>query len=210
MTHTTIKGNTTNATGRRASANRARARGPRALLLPCCLLLCAGNANVQAVELIIGKERIPPGIALVFEGAIKDEVTPAERHLAAEKTHVHLEVLANWAADEAAPPGAARGGFVPYLHVSAEVINEASGASTAADLVPHINLGDNLHYARNISLPGGIAERYEVVFHVSPPGKFDLAYHKDWREKYDSDLFQAVSFRFRNVDFEEIARATRD
>ena len=208
MTHAMTKSNTT---GRRTSENdnnHARACGLRGLLLPCCLLLCAGN--VQAVELIIGKEHIPPGIALVFEGAIKDEVTPAERHLAVEKTHVHLEMLANWAADGAAPPGAVSGGFVPYLHVSAEVINQANGASTVADLVPHINLGDNLHYARNISLPGGVAERYEVVFHVSPPGKFDLAYHKDWRGKYGPGLFQPASFRFRDVDFEEIARATRN
>ncbi|MDD9817752.1 MAG: hypothetical protein OXU61_06420 [Gammaproteobacteria bacterium] len=51
---------------------------------------------------------------------------------------------------------------------------------------------------------------YEVVFHVSPPGKFDLAYHKDWRGKYGPGLFQPASFRFRDVDFEEIARATRN
>ena len=45
---------------------------------------------------------------------------------------------------------------------------------------------------------------------VSPPGKFDLAYHKDWRGKYGPGLFQPASFRFRDVDFEAIARATRN
>ena len=33
-------------------------------------------------ELIIGKERIEPGIVFIFEGAIKDHVMPMGLHLA--------------------------------------------------------------------------------------------------------------------------------
>jgi len=182
-------------------------------LLGKCLILCWPlllATDIYAAELILGKERIPPGIDLIFEGAVKDDVTPAGQHLPIDKTHVHLEVLANWAEDGSAPAGAPGGGFIPYLKITAEVTNETSGASTLVDLVPHINLIDNLHYARNMSLPGRITDKYEVTFHVVPPGRFDLAYHKDWRMQYEKGLFKQAEFRIRHVDFEEIALATRE
>ena len=35
----------------------------------------------SAQELIIGEERIEPGLIFIFEGAIKDHVSPSSMHL---------------------------------------------------------------------------------------------------------------------------------
>ena len=45
-------------------------------------LLCF---NVFSQELVIGEERIEPGIKIIFEGAIKDIVFPRENNLDEEK-----------------------------------------------------------------------------------------------------------------------------
>ena len=78
-----------------------------------------------------------------------------------------------------------------------------------ATLVPHVNLVDNFHYARNIALPSAINDKYEVVFYVHPPGEFDLSFHGDWIGAYGDTLLEPAVFQYRDVNFEEIARATR-
>lgn len=167
---------------------------------------------LQAQELIIGSEVVEPGIRVIFEGAIKDDVTPSNKHLAESLTDVHLEARVNWASDKniAVPKGTPRGGFVPYLTITAEVTNEKTGESIKGfQIVPHINLIDNFHYARNIKLPGKRNELYTVTFSLFPPEGIDLALHKDWRDNHSNKLFQEISFTYKNVDFEEIANATR-
>lgn len=163
-----------------------------------------------ALELILGRETVPPGITFVFEGAVKDEVTPAEHHLDVAQTDVHIEALVNWSTAGGVPDGAPRGGFVPYLRINAVVTSQTTGESVHATLVPHVNLVDSLHYARNIALPSAITDKYEVVFHVHPPDKFDLAFHQDWVNAHGAALLKPASFRYRNVDFEAIARAKRN
>ncbi len=179
------------------------------LALGAAYLLLASPA-AQALELIIGRETVPPGVSFVFEGTIKDEVTPAEHHLDVAQTDVHIEALVNWSTTGDLPDGAPRGGFVPYLRINAVVTSQTTGESVHATLLPHLNLIDSLHYARNIALPSGIADKYEVVFHVHPPDKFDLAFHKDWVNAYGASLLKPASFRYRDVDFEAIAKATRN
>ena len=68
---------------------------------------------------------------------------------------------------------------------------------------------DNFHYARNISLPGKIDHQYSVIFNVNPPEKLTLSFHKDWNDSYSNKLFEPVSFKYGNINFEEIAKATR-
>ncbi len=162
----------------------------------------------HAVELIIGKETVSPGIVLIFEGAIKDQVIPESLHLPEKETNVHIEALVNWDANNA-PKGAPPGGFVPYLYITAKVTNQKTGLSTFVDLEPHINMVDNFHYARNISLPGSIDDLYTVKFTISPPSQTDLALHKDWVDSYGKTLTKNVVFEYKDVDFEEIAKATR-
>ena len=164
---------------------------------------------LNSQELIIGKERIEPGILLIFEGAIKDHVSPSSLHLEEKQTNVHIEARANWDTINI-PKGAPSGGFIPYLHITAQIINEKTGLSTFIDLLAHINLIDNFHYARNISLPGKIDELYTVKFSVIPPTNIELALHKDWIKTYGSILFKDSSFIYNNVDFEEIAKANRN
>ena len=163
----------------------------------------------NAQELIIGEERIEPGLLFVFEGAIKDHVSPSSLHLEEKQTNVHIEARANWDTTNI-PKGAPSGGFIPYLHITAQIINEKTGLSTFIDLLAHINLIDNFHYARNISLPGKIDELYTVKFSVIPPTNIELALHKDWSKTYGSILFKDSSFIYNNVDFEEIAKANRN
>lgn len=164
---------------------------------------------LAAPELIIGRETAAPGVTLIFEGAIKDQVTPAEHHLDVSQTDVHLEVLANWSTTGDVPAGAPRGGFVPYLRIDAVVTSQTTGESVHATLVPHVNLVDNLHYARNIALPAAVTDKYEVVFHVHPPDRFGLSFHKDWVGAHGAGLLRPATFRYRDVDFEAIAQSRR-
>ena len=79
------------------------------------------NDSIYSNEMIIGKETIKPGIDIVFEGAIKDEIEPGKFFLDQQSTDVHLEALINWS--EKSPIGSPIGGFIPYLKVEALVIN---------------------------------------------------------------------------------------
>ena len=100
-----------------------------------------------------------------------------------DQSDLHIEARVNWDSKNV-PKGTPKMGFVPYLYINAKVINEKTGLSTFIDLVPHINLVDNFHYARNISLPGKIDDLYTVIFNVIPPTNMDLSLHKDWSINY--------------------------
>jgi len=121
---------------------------------------------------------------------------------------VHIEARVNWDTQNI-PQGAVENGFVPYLYINAKIINENTGLSTFIDLVPHINLIDNFHYARNISLPGSIDDLYSVKFNVISPTKIDLSLHKDWLQKYGEALLEDQSFYYQGVNFKDIAKARR-
>ena len=167
-------------------------------------------ASAQALELVIGEETVTPGITFIFEGAIKDRIEPVVQHLDVGQTDVHIEARVNWSGTGEVPEGTPRGGFVPYLRINAVVTSQTTGESLHATLVPHANLIDNFHYARNIALPSAITDKYEVVFYVHPPDEFDLAFHKDWVGAHGTPLFKPATFRYRNVDFAAIAKATRE
>ena len=162
----------------------------------------------NAQELIIGEERVEPGLLFIFEGAIKDHVSPSSLHLEEKQTNVHIEARVNWDTINI-PEGAPSGGFVPYLHITAQIINEKTGLSTFIDLLAHINLIDNFHYARNIALPGNPKELYSVEFNLIPPADVELALHRDWAVSFGGSLFKAVEFKYTDVDFSEIASASR-
>ena len=165
--------------------------------------------SLNAQELVIAEERVEPGIIFVFEGAIKDHIMPSSMHLKENQTNVHIEARVNWDINNV-PAGTPLGGFIPYLHITAKVTNEKSGLSTFIDLLPHINLIDNFHYARNISLPGAISDLYSVDFNIIPPTQIELALHNDWAKMYGKELFTGKTFKYINVDFEEIANVRRD
>ena len=76
--------------------------------------------------------------------------------------------------------------------------------------MPHINLIDNFHYARNISLPGNIDDKYDVIFNVLPPSSYELNLHKDWSQQYGNGLFESKTFQYLNIDFKKIAEAERN
>ena len=159
-------------------------------------------------ELIIGEETINPGIVFIFEGAVKDHVMPEGMHLKENQTNIHIEARVNWDTNDI-PEGTPPGGFVAYLHIAAKVTNQNSGMSTFIDLLPHINLVDNYHYARNISLPGNPDDLYLVEFNILPPTHIDLSLHKDWLDNYGNQLMKNQYFKYSNVDFEEIANSSR-
>ena len=159
-------------------------------------------------ELIIGEERVDPGVVFIFEGAVKDHVMPQGMHLKENETNIHIEARVNWDIKNT-PDGSPEGGFVAYLHITSKVTSQKTGLSTFIDLVPHINLIDNYHYARNISLPGKKDELYTVEFNIIPPTNIELSLHKDWLDKYGSQLMTGQYFLYKNVNFEEIVNSTR-
>ena len=173
------------------------------------LLMLTLNLNFSiSQELIIGEETVNPGIVFIFEGAVKDHVMPSEMHLKENETNVHIEARVNWDIKNT-PKGSPEGGFVAYLHITSKVTNQKTGLSTFIDLIPHINLIDNYHYARNISLPGKKDDLYTVEFNVIPPTNIELSLHKDWLVKYGNQLMTNQYFLYENVSFEEIANASR-
>lgn len=159
-------------------------------------------------ELIIGQERIEPGIIIIFEGAIKDMIMPSSSNLNESLTDVHIEARVNWDKEDI-PNGAPTGGFVPYLHINATITNQKTNLKTFIDLIPHINLSDNFHYARNISLPGNINDLYTVSYNISPPSKYEVSLHMDWKEEIGITFFKSVNFKYEDLNFEKIAKATR-
>ena len=171
-------------------------------------LLIISSTNLFGQELIIGEERVEPGIVFIFEGAVKDHVMPSGMHLKEAETNIHIEARVNWDTKNV-PDGTPAGGFVAYLHITAKVTNEKTGMSTFIDLLPHINLVDNYHYARNISLPGNNDDLYLVEFNVLPPTNIELSLHKDWLDNYGNELMKNQYFKYENVDFKEIANSSR-
>ena len=75
--------------------------------------------------------------------------------------------------------------------------------------MPHVNLIDNFHYARNIALPGSEYDLYSVTFNVSDPTYIDLAYHKDWIDTYGEVILQNKVFSYENIFFGDICKASR-
>ena len=160
-------------------------------------------------ELVIGEKRVEPGVVFIFEGAVKDHVMPLELHLPEDQTHIHIEARVNWDENNI-PDGTPKGGFVPYLNITAIVKNQKTGLQTFVDLLPHINLIDNFHYARNITLPGDIDDLYTVIFSVTSPSQQDVALHKDWLTNYGEEVFSNVKFKYKDIYFGEICRARRN
>jgi uncharacterized protein involved in high-affinity Fe2+ transport len=185
--------------------------GTVALTVALGLLTLGLASPAIAQEAILGEETIEPGIDLVFEAAPKDDVTPYAQNLAESKTDVHIEVLTSWSEDPnvEVPEGATRGGFVGYLHFFATVTNEQTGQTKKVELIPHVTLGDAMHYARNMSLPGSPNDTYTVAFDVRPPEATELAFHKSWRDAHGSPLFQPQTFTYTGLNLADVAAATR-
>jgi hypothetical protein len=158
-------------------------------------------------EMVIGEKNIEPGVSLIFEGAIKDNVAPSNIFGAESDSDIHIEVVATWNDD--APRGSVTGGFVAYLDITALITNQDTGEEEFVRLDPHLNMSDNFHYARNTKLPGARDEIYQVVFSVSGPRISDVGMHFDWRQEVGERLVDEQTFKFSDLDFSLIAVATR-
>ena len=158
-------------------------------------------------QMVIGEATIDPGIHLIFECGIKDDIAPNTAFLTENKTDVHIEMLANWS--ENAPKGPVPGGHVAYLKVSVLIKNEITNTIATVNLAPHINLSDGLHYAQNIKLPGKIDDKYTLKFIIEPPINGSLGMHYDWRQQVGQTLSSSGSFTFDDLNFSKIANATR-
>ncbi len=163
--------------------------------------------RAELPEMVIGEESILPGINLVFEAAIKDDVFPPNQFGLENESDIHIEVLANWNVN--APQGSPLNGFVAYLQIEAEILNQAKSATKTIVLLPHVNLTDSLHYALNTSLPGRRDDLYTVIFTVTPPHESSIGLHYDWREEVGSFLPKTYRFVYKDLDFYEIANSSR-
>ena len=178
-------------------------------ILFCWCLLSGFHEPVAAEEFILGEETIRPGIRFVFEAAPEDTIAPAGYHLPKAKTDIHLEVLSSWLPGKQGPGEAFSGNFVPYLSISALVVNEKTGHSLQVDLLPHLNFSDRFHYARNIALPGKSTDLYAVHFEIRPPAPGQLSFHHDWVQVHGARLFEEQRFVFQNINFEKAVQASR-
>lgn len=169
------------------------------------LIILMTSYSIHSAEMIVGEEKMEPGIDLIFEAAPKDIVHPKEYFRAESNTDIHIEMLANWSEDS--PNGSPVGGFVAYLNVFVKIKAE-NGTEVQVQLTPHLNMSDSLHYAQNIKLPGKIDELYDVTFTISPPIKDELGIHYDWNELF-GPLMEKSVFTYKNLNFEQIALSSR-
>tara|TARA_B100001996_G_scaffold171680_1_gene130967 strand:- start:1112 stop:1636 length:525 start_codon:yes stop_codon:yes gene_type:complete len=161
--------------------------------------------QISAEEMIIGKEKIKPGIDITFEAAPKDTIHPEGIYLKENATDIHIEMLANWSNEN--PYDFPTGGFVPYLSVLA-LIESNNGESVQIDLAPHINLIDSLHYAKNIQLPGKIDDIYNVTFFINADQEVNLGIHNDWHKKV-GPYISKHTFVYKDLSFKKIANTIR-
>jgi len=171
------------------------------------LLILLFIFQLSAEEMIIGKEKIKPGIAITFEAAPRDIIHPKGLHLEEGATDIHIEMLANWSADN--PYDFPAGGFVAYLDARALIENQNNNKSLVINLSPHINLIDSLHYAKNLKLPGSISDKYDVTFFIEGNKNELLGIHDDWHNIV-GQYVSKHSFTYKNLSFEKIAKSVRD
>jgi uncharacterized protein involved in high-affinity Fe2+ transport len=165
------------------------------------------STQITAEEMIIGTEKnVYPGIDLIFEGAPKDTVYPAQHYLEESDTDIHIEMLANWSKDNKF--GAPEGGFVAYLQVDATITNQKTQATLKTQLTPHINIIDNFHYAQNIKLPGKTDDLYTVTFTIKPPKNTDLGIHHDWHHRVKKVIEKSV-YTYENQLFHKVSKKLR-
>lgn len=171
-------------------------------------LLTVINSNVSAGEVVIGEEEVTGGIEFIFEGAPADTISPAFMHLREDETEVHLEVRANLVAENSF--ASAAGGFLPYLNVNVLVNNRVTGESLHITLMPHLNLIDGFHYARNVDLPGDpISDSYDMTYFIEPAGEFEVQIHSDFRTNVNDRILDGQRFTFENVNFADVFEGNR-
>jgi len=171
------------------------------------IIICSNCSLLYSEELIIGEEKISPGINIIFEGAIKDSVEPKEFYLKENDSDIHIEALVTWSSD--GPIGSVEGGFIPYLKIQIKIINQSTKKEGVYNLIPHLNMSDNFHYANNLKLPGGKDDNYTIVFTISPPARGDVGFHYDWMQKVNNNLISKEIFIYKNQNFKRIVNLKR-
>ena len=174
------------------------------------MLFVMAFSPIFSLEMVIGEEKIKPGIVIITEAAVKDTVFPMTRNLNESKTFIHIEARVNWDENEnVIPEGTPPGGFVPYLNISVEMYNRRTKVTQFFDLKPMINLIDNFHYAKNIGYFGKDTDEYDVTFYINPPSEYDISYHKDFVSNYGNSVIKPHKLVYRKLKFTKIAQATR-
>ena len=170
-----------------------------------CIFFLISSFGLSAEEMIIGKEKILPGIDITFEAAPKDKIYPEGVYLEESKTDIHIEMLATWS--EGNKFNFPAGGFVPYMDVQVTIKN-VNGEEKKVVLSPHINLIDSLHYAQNVRLPGKIEDTYEITFLIKQSESDELGIHYDWHNEVGSYI-PNFSFLYKDLSFEKVALTER-
>ena len=183
-------------------------RHQRYIYLLLTVFIAIPASYAYSAEQIISEEQLSENITIIFEAAPKDSVfNELSPQLLEKETDIHIEALVNWNSGTQIEGQSARG-FIPYVKITSEIINENSGQKIAIDLTPHINLSDGFHYAKNIKLPGLRTDRYKLNFTITPDNE-ELTYHMDWKEKYPYPIFEKKIFEYSNLDFKETSEARR-
>ncbi len=179
-------------------------------IVACVSTAFAFNKSVNAQEIELGVTELNNGVELIFEAAHSDTIIPAVQNMPVSNADIHLEVRANLEASNIF--GAANGGFLPYLNVNVLIVNKRTGDSVQTILLPHINLIDGFHYARNVDLPGNPAKRkrelYDLTFWVNPPDKGVVSISSDLNEALGSnEIVEKTEVKFTDVSFSSLVVA---
>ena len=53
-------------------------------------------------------------------------------------------------------------------------------------------------------------DMYSVEFFVNAPSKYDLFFHRDWKQMFGNSLIEDIKFKYNDINFLEIANASRN
>lgn len=177
------------------------------LALVSGLGVATASSTLFAGEVVIGQKQLSGGIELIFEAAPADAIEPAENNLTSGETDVHIECRANFTSGNSF--ASAEGGFVGYLNVNVMIVNQVTGEKVKATLLPHLNLIDGFHYARNVDVPGKPKlfkrAKYDMTFWINPPDTGVVSIHTDFGSTVNpTTIIDAQTFTFTGVNFAEV------
>ena len=164
-------------------------------------IICSLNTSAQEKinNILIAQEDLSNNIKLEFMAAPKGMIINQN-----DNSDIHLEALINFNLSSHSNTAMA-GAFVPYLEVFALVLNETSGEKLVVNLIPHLNLVEGFHYARNTKLPGPFDDLYTVTLFIEPFTD-QVSFHKDWVAVYSEVLVTPVELSYKHINFQALSK----
>lgn len=140
------------------------------------ILIHLGAASVVlAIETPIGLPQNLYGMEIAAVYLQPIAMDPPDIMKRREASDIHLE--ADIHAVEGNPNGFGAGDWIPFLHITYEIINLATQEKVSGYMMP-MTANDGAHYGDNVKLSGGMGE-YKLIYRIEPPNGKAFGRHTD-------------------------------